>query len=177
MHRWLWILTITMGGLAILSYEVFAEQQTDTAGSSQTVEASTPDPCASFKHTGFFGRFYESYINHLHATGESSGPEPAYRGVPPAVDSPPFPYSTWPMGGTPAIGYPDTRGGPLMDTLYCSSVGDFFTKSRIKLFGWLAPGFNFSTSTSKFDKTSGIGGNYPLAYDVYPNYIQLDQAT
>jgi hypothetical protein len=144
---------------------------------AKDAQVSQPDPCATYKKNGFFGGFYDAYIQHLHDTGESSGPEPAYRGVPPAVDSPPFPYSTWPLGGTPAIGYPDTRGGPLMDTLYCSAAGDFFKKSRIKLFGWLDPGFNFSTSTSKFDKVSGIGGNYPLAYDVYPNYIQLDQAT
>jgi hypothetical protein len=145
---------------------------------AQDAEVRQPDPCAGFKHTGFFGRFYEAYMNHLHDTGESSGPAPAYRGVPPAVDSPPFPYSTWPMGGTPAIGYPDTRTGPLIDTLNCGPAGDFFRQSRIKIFGWLAPGFNISTSrNTNFHIGSGIGGNYPLAYDVYPNSIQLDQGT
>jgi len=65
-----------------------------------------------------------------------------------------------------------------MDTLYCSPVGHFFQESRISIFGWLAPAFNVSTSRStNFHIGSGIGGNYPLAYDVYPNTIQLDQAT
>ena len=146
---------------------------------AEDAEGRQPDPCTSFQHTGFFGRFVEAYSHHLHDTGESSEPAPAYRGVPPAMDSPPFPYSTWPMGGTVPIGYSSgARGGPFMDTLSCSPVGDFFKKSRISIFGWLAPGVNVSTSRStNFHIGSGIGGNYPLAYDVYPNSIQLDQAT
>jgi hypothetical protein len=129
---------MTVGVLALWQHTVYAQQNTDTPSSSQEAEASAPEPCANFKQKGFFGRFVEAYVQHLHDTGESSGPEPAYRGVPPAVDSPPFPYSTWPMGGTPAIGYPDTRTSPLIDTLNCGPAGDFFRKSRIKIFGWIA---------------------------------------
>src|SRR5215831_18535515 len=117
MRRLLLTFMMSLGIFAMLGQRAFAQEPSDTPGRSQAAEVSQPDPCAGFKHTGVFGRFYESYINHLHDTGESSEPAPAFRGVPPAVDSPPFPYSTWPMGGTPAIRYPDTRTSPLIDTL------------------------------------------------------------
>src|SRR5215831_13897905 len=126
---------------------------------TRDAEVSAPDPCDKLKGKGFFGRFSSAYVQHLHDSSES-GPEPAYRGVPAALNSPPFPWSTWPIGGTPAIGYPDTRDSPLIDTINCGPGGDFFKEHRIKIFGWLAPGFNASTSTSKFSITSGIGGNF-----------------
>ena len=42
-------------------------------------------------------------------------------------------------------------------------------RSRIKIYGWLDPGFNVSTSNR------GRYANAPEAYDVIPNSLQLDQ--
>jgi len=39
--------------------------------------------------------------------------------------------------------------------------------SRTKVYGWVAPSFNFSTSGSN---------NFPVSYDIFPNKIELNQA-
>lgn len=76
------------------------------------------------------------------------------------LDSPPFPNSEWGYGGSPAIGVPDGGVYPLMTALGKQN-------SRTKLYGWIAPSFNVSTS----DKN-----NYPLSYDIFSNRLELNQA-
>jgi hypothetical protein len=39
--------------------------------------------------------------------------------------------------------------------------------SRTKIYGWVAPSFNVSTSGKN---------NFPLTYDIFPNRIELNQA-
>jgi hypothetical protein len=78
--------------------------------------------------------------------------------------SPPFPFSDH-LG--PNIGYRDTSVYPLMNALYHGPNGDWWKKSRIKIYGWADPSVTFGTS--KFS-------NVPLSYAIVPNSLQLSQA-
>jgi hypothetical protein len=49
--------------------------------------------------------------------------------------------------------------------------------SGVQIYGWVNPGGNLSTSHTHCNIARGLGGNGPRAYDVYPNTVQLDQAT
>ena len=62
--------------------------------------------CGSKSKEGFATRFYQTYKEHLAVTGEEPSVA-AYRGTQPPLSSPPFPSSTWPIGGTSPIGYED----------------------------------------------------------------------
>jgi hypothetical protein len=90
------------------------------------------------------------------------------RGTPPPITSPPFPAPDWPIGGTPVIGAPDYNSYPLMQAINGNT-------SRSKVYGWLEVGANGSTN-NRGNVNKGIPANYPLAYDEYPNTVQLDQA-
>lgn len=116
---------------------------------------------------GFFHRFFKAYSDDWFGKSAES-PEPARRGYPAPVSSPPFPFSDWPYGGSPTIGVPDTNVGPLMTALYTDEKGKWWENSRIQLYGWVNGGFNVSTSDKHY-------GNAPAAYYIQPNSIQLDQ--
>jgi hypothetical protein len=161
----------------------------------------------SLINEGFFSRFSDTYKDMLlnywkdptnypayqrnagTPVPVASDQPPAYRGAPPPLDEPPFAYSTFPIGATQTIGYQgpynSSYATPLMNTIYCGPYGRIIKDSRIQVFGWLNPGFNASTSNSEFrighgtggQNLIGAGGNGFVAYDVYPNTIQLDQLT
>ena len=117
-----------------------------------------PDP----KAKGFFARwadFYRQDWSPPPASAATSSPAPPRRGLPSPLDSPPFPNSDWSYGGSPVIGEPDTNSYPLMTAINQA-------KSRTKLYGWLDPTLNFSTSTNS---------NAPEANDVYSNRFELNQ--
>lgn len=102
-------------------------------------------------------------------TEKASGAEAApHRGFPAPVNSPPFPFSDWPYGGSPVIGATDSAGGPLMTALYTGENGKWWGKSRVKVYGWANAGFNVSTSDKHY-------GNAPASYYIQPNSVQLDQ--
>jgi Putative beta-barrel porin-2, OmpL-like. bbp2 len=156
---------------------------------------------------GFFSRFTDTYKSMLfdywkdptnypaYMANEGkpipapADQPPAYRGAAPPLDEPPFAFSTWPIGGTETIGYQGpyntTYASPLMNTLWCGPYGKWIKDTRIEVFGWVNPGANASTSNSEFrighpsggNNLTGVGGNGVVAYDVYPNTIQLDQLT
>jgi len=84
---------------------------------------------------------------------------PPRRALDAPLDSPPFPSSDWGYGGSPTIGVPDGNVYPLMTALKKQN-------SRTKLYGWIEPTVNASTSSDT---------NLPLAYAIYPNSIQLSQ--
>jgi Putative beta-barrel porin-2, OmpL-like. bbp2 len=107
----------------------------------------------------FFQRFGRAYIEDWKGIAQS-GPEPARRILPAPLDSPPFPFADWQYGGAPDIGAPDTNYYPLMEAINGAS-------SRIKVYGWIDPSINFSTS----DHTL-----FPYAYNVLPDRLVLDQA-
>jgi hypothetical protein len=89
----------------------------------------------------------------------SSDPGPARRGLPSPLDSPPFPNSDWSYGGSPVIGEPDGQSYPLMSAFNHGS-------SRTKLYGWLEPTLNFSSSAHH---------NFPVANDAIANRLELNQ--
>lgn len=88
---------------------------------------------------------------------------PPRRGLPSPLDSPPFPNADWSYGGSPVIGEPDTQVYPLMMALYGPIKG---AKSRSKLYGWIEPTVNGSTSR---------GSNFPVANDSTANRLELNQ--
>jgi hypothetical protein len=163
-------------------------------------DATTPKPTAAAptatggaaegcnpgsENEGFFQRLADSYKAHLFpadppaatpgdAPATPSGYDPSRVSAPPE-NIPPWPYSTWPEGGTESIGYENLNYGPLMDAIWCGKNGKQWKDSRWTIYGWLEPGGNISTSTSNFNKATGTGGNYPAAYSYQPNEVQLDQ--
>jgi len=106
----------------------------------------------------FFGRWAEFY--HLDWSGTTASlPTPERRGLLSPLDSPPFPNSDWSYGGSPVIGEPDTNSYPLMTAINQA-------RGRTKVYGWIDPTLNVSTSTHS---------NGPEANDVYSNRFQLNQ--
>jgi hypothetical protein len=127
--------------------------------------APIPAPPAATGKQGFWVRLGHAYIDDWTSSsnGSAAPPAPARRGTPAPLNSPPFPGSDWPIGGTVVIGAPDYNTYMLMEAINKN-------RSRIKIYGWLDFGGNASTS----DK--GRYANGETAYDVIPNSIQLDQA-
>jgi hypothetical protein len=83
------------------------------------------------------------------------------RALPSPLPSPPFPSSDW--TGSPIIGAPaDAPDYPLQKALGMAN-----DKSRIKIYGWVNPSFNVSSSKNS---------NVPMSYAVVPNHFELDQA-
>jgi len=79
--------------------------------------------------------------------------------LPSPLDSPPFPNSDWSYGGSPVIGEPDGNSYPPMTAINGA-------KSRTKIYGWIDPTLNFSTSSNN---------NAPEANDVYANRFEMNQ--
>ncbi len=156
------------------SLPVAAQAASDEKPSSNSTENQSPEGAPPQRHAvaevpqagtdplgqGNFlerlGRFYEKdWAGML-----PSGPAPARRGVDAPLDSPPFPNGDWGYNASPTIGAPDGNVYPLMTALG-------WQNSRTKLYGWIDPSVNGSTSSTN---------NYPLAYAVYPNRFELSQA-
>ena len=114
---------------------------------------------AALQSGNFFQRLGRFYVDDW--TGKlPSGPAPVRRALDAPLDSAPFPNTDWGYGGSPDIGAPDGNVYPLMTALKLQN-------SRTKIYGWIAPSFNVSTS----DKN-----NFPVSYDIFPNRIELNQA-
>ncbi len=108
----------------------------------------------------FFARWAEFYRQDWWGkAAASSSVAPARRGAPSPLDSPPFPNEDWSYGGSPVIGEPDTNSYPLMTAINQA-------KSRTKLYGWMDPTVNYSTSSQS---------NAPEANDVYANRLEMNQ--
>jgi Putative beta-barrel porin-2, OmpL-like. bbp2/Carboxypeptidase regulatory-like domain len=115
---------------------------------------------------GFLKRLRRAYSDDWKGT-TPSGPGAPSRLPPPPLNSPPFPNADWPYGGSPDIGAPDTNVPPLMQALYAGPHGKAWKDSRVKIYGWFEGSLNASTSGRS---------NLPLAYDIYSNRPELDQA-
>jgi hypothetical protein len=150
--------------------EVKQSVETTSAGATQpstsqttTTTSASPQPATSPQSTVLSGNFLErlgQFYRQDWAGTNPSSPSPAKRGLKAPIDSPPFPFSDWGYGGSPDIGAPDTNVYPLMTALNK-------TNSRTKIYGWIAPSINFSTSGHN---------NFPVSYDIFPNKIELNQA-
>jgi hypothetical protein len=124
--------------------------------------ANGPSSDAIAKYTlrgNFFQRLVQFYSQDWAGTNPT-GPSLTKRGLPPPLNSPPFPFSDWGYGGSTDIGAPDGNSYPLMSALNLEN-------SRTKVYGWAAGSFNFSTSAQN---------NFPVSYDIFPNKIELNQA-
>ena len=102
------------------------------------------------------------------ANGAQQAPtaEQQRRGLPAPLDSPPFPGSDWPLGGSQLIGVPDTAVGPLMKAIYATPDGQAWKDSRVKVYGWTELSANASGSS-----TSNLPGGYPIR----PDRVELEQ--
>ncbi len=83
------------------------------------------------------------------------------RALPAPLNSPPFPSGDW--VGTYKLG----AWADAPDYALQQALGWADNKSRIKIYGWVNPAVNFSTSKHS---------NIPISYDIQPNSLQLQQA-
>ena len=145
--RFLSILLCVSAGIA------FAQQVAPPPGS-----LPAPPPVPSPHFLARLASFYWSdWHPDPHAPAAAAPPR---RGAPSPLDSPPFPSADWSYGGSPVLGEPDTQTYPLMSALGRGS-------SRVKLYGWLDPTVNGSTSSRI---------NSPEANDRIANRLELNQA-
>jgi hypothetical protein len=122
--------------------------------------AQAPDAPQAQPQPDFLTRLANFYRSDWHPDPNAPPSHaPPRRGLPSPLDSPPFPSSDWSYGGSPTIGEPDTNSYPLM-TAIDGATG------RTKLYGWLDPTVNGSTSTHR---------NTPEANDLYSNRFELNQ--
>lgn len=127
--------------------------------------------------SGFWSRLHDAYLTHLAWNGGDPGAPPTrvVGGAELPVSNPPWPYAAWNVGGAPVIGVENLTSSALMDALYCGPGGQRLKDSRFTIYGWVQPGANVSTSRTRFNYSTGTGGNYPAAYSFQPNTVQLDQ--
>lgn len=173
-HGLLLVRTTLTIGLLSLTMPVFA----DGSASPATSSGGPVDGCAKgSENTGFYQRLKASYESHLAWNGPDPGAPPIkVAGGAEAPESiPPWPYATWNVGGTPAIGVENMYYSALMDALYCGADGQALKDSRFTVYGWVEPGANVSTSHTRFNYVNGSGGNFPAAYSFEPNTAQMDQ--
>ncbi len=128
---------------------------------ASTLVLSSPAlPQSQTEPTGnVFERIASYYKHDWNNTLPSSAPA-TRRALDAPLDAAPFPSSDWGYGGSPIIGTPDGNSYPLMTALK-------HPNSRVKVYGWIAPSFNYSTSHKN---------NFPVTYDVFPNSVVLNQA-
>jgi hypothetical protein len=115
-------------------------------------------PNAPVPSTSFWSRLATFYHQDWTNTAPAS-PAPPRRGQPSPLESPPFPGQDWSYGGSPVIGEPDGNSYPLM-----AAIDE--NRSRTKLYGWIDPSVNGSTSAYS---------NSPEANDLDSNRVELDQ--
>ncbi len=146
------------------AYAQTADALPDDPTAQQTPARSDATPAAQPAPAGsFFGKLAAFYREDWHPTAPpdpATSPAPARRGPPSPLDSPPFPSADWSYGGSPIIGEADTNSYPLMTALNGN-------RSRTKIYGWVEPSVNGSTSAHS---------NSPEANDAYSNRVELNQA-
>jgi hypothetical protein len=114
----------------------------NTGQDPQTAPATAgTTPAAPTAKRGFFTRLGHAYLDDwtVDSNGAPAAPEPARRGTPRPLNSPPFPSADWPIGGTVVLGAPDYQTYILMQAINEN-------KSRVKMYGWFDIGGNASTS-------------------------------
>lgn len=144
--------------LLALALITFAPDATHAQAAQET---STPAAVPNAPPPGgFLARLVAAYRQDWHPDPNApASPSPARRGLPQPLTSPPFPAADWSYGGSPVIGEPDTNFYPLMTVINGAS-------SRSKIYGWLEPTVNGSTSRDS---------NAPELNDIYSNRVELAQ--
>jgi hypothetical protein len=125
---------------------------------AQQTTSDNPDSNTGL-NGNFLNRLIEFYKRDWNGSAQAgAGPT---RRIPPApLDSPPFPNSDWNYGGAPVIGTPDTNVYPFMEAWNGN-------QSKIKVYGWVEPSLNISTSKNTL---------FPSGYNIFDNRVVLDQA-
>jgi Putative beta-barrel porin-2, OmpL-like. bbp2 len=168
--RWLFMMGTNLGGTACAKRAIrlmCALLAMTVAGLAQAPAAvpDTPAPQVA-EHGNFWQRWAEYYREDWHpSAAQAASPAPPRRGLPSPLDSPPFPNVDWSYGGSPTIGEADTNSYPLMTAVGDGKSGG--AKSRTKVYGWVEPTVNGSTSSNS---------NAPLANGLYANRFELNQA-
>ena len=171
-------LVITVPFLAALTVFGQTAPPSNDAGNEDTPQSVAPavvpiakPPETNVARQGFWSRFIKAYKDDWHPAPDDSEAPHRKDGYPAPVTNPPFPFTVWPIGGTPLIGYPNATDYPLTTALQTGPHGDWWKKANIQIYGWLDVGMNVSSSSAK------PYGNLPAAYAEIPNSFQLDQAT
>jgi hypothetical protein len=158
------LMTALMGALSVASAEP-PEDQTPPAASAANSVNVAPMP-------NFFKRLGRAYLDDWNPPASvTNAPPSAYRGYPPPVSNPPFPFNVWPIGGTVWIGYPNATQYPLTTALQTGPNGEWWKKVNVQIYGWADVAMNVSSSHAR------PYGNAPAAYAQIPNSFVLDQAT
>ena len=132
------------------------------AGGQALPEAPSAAAAPEVETKGFWGRwaeFYREDWNGEAAKAAAAAPAAARRGVASPLDSPPFPSADWSYGGSPTIGESDGNVYPLMTAINGA-------KGRTKVYGWVSPSGNLSTSRNR---------NAPETNDIFSNRVELQQ--
>jgi hypothetical protein len=146
------LLTVTLTG-SLFTGVVFANDE------PKTVPARDEQP----KKLGTANT--ETVAQSDSAASETSAPQEQKRRALPAPLDQLFPGSEY-LGPTPLIGVPDGDPKyPLEKALW--SAFPALKAQRIKVYGWVNAGFDFSTSNKS---------NIPESYAIVPNKLELDQA-
>ena len=135
------------------------------AGAPAAPNSSAPNAPAPARN--FFERWGDFYRSDWHPPASApDAPAPERRGLPSPLASPPFPNSDWSYGGSPVLGEPDSNSYPLM-AAFTASKDSWAARSRTKIYGWVEPSVNGSTSGHS---------NSPEGNDAYSNRVELEQA-
>ena len=155
---------------AVVQPPVVSAKGTPTQPETKTLPAE-PTTGESYRiyeegRQGFARRFVKAYVDEFRPKEENGNDqEPARRGLPAPLNSPPFPMTEW--QGFPLIGVPkSTTDYPLMKAIYGGSHGDAIKDTGIKAYGWLNGSYNWSTSNNS---------NTPSSYWVVPNRGVINQ--
>lgn len=110
--------------------------------------------------------------------GHEAPPQANRRGNPTPFDSPPYPNGEWQIGGTEIIGDPNlTPDYPLMEALYAGPHGQWWSDSRIKIYGWEDFSGNVSSSGEHgLNPVTGQAANFPEVYDQRSDRLEQNQA-
>ena len=112
---------------------------------------------------GFGHRLFNAYFGPEEQAEEEASTSNR-RGLPAPFSAPPFPFAEH-IG--PIVGLKDESVWPLMEAIYNGPSGNWFKDKRIKVYGWVDPSLNFSTSRKS---------NVPVSYDIYADKLELSQA-
>jgi Putative beta-barrel porin-2, OmpL-like. bbp2 len=153
----------------------------DNGGASAATPSGKCDPYKNYACIDDYlgDNVFERFVNYYRLEwGEGAAPSdpnaPAGRrdGWPATpANTPPMPYTEFPYGAVTSIGVtrPNSVDSPLMAAIANTGVGKWMADNDFQVYGWVDPGFNFSSNDRKF-------GNSPIGYTVNPNVGQLDQA-
>jgi len=153
------VLAITCSLAIAMNYSVACAQTTSPETRTEVQASTTQTASATADKKPFLTRWIDFYRTDWNGTAVA-GPAAPRRGVSSPLNSPPFPSADWSYGGSPTIGESDGNVYPLQTAINGAT-------SRTKVYGWIEPTANLSTSRDR---------NYPETNDIYSNRVELGQA-